>query len=87
MKIDASREFMLLNKLVEQIKLPAELVGDYEVVVDLVAKLAEIIGDIYKTIPAKGPSGEESKSHETLIKMMYDEKLKDFNLTRISENE
>lgn len=86
MKLDASREFEAITKYIDHIKTTADLVSDYEVLFDLMMVLAQLMANMYRTIPIKGPSGEESKSFNTLCKQKYDDLLKTHGLQRIMED-
>ena len=81
MKLDASREFGLVQKITDNILTGSELTGDDEVLLDLARCLAVTIGRIYGHYKM-----EEQSSKDVLMRQQLDEALKTNGLQRTKED-
>ena len=82
MKIDASKDFEAITKKVDSMKMAADLVEDEEVLKDIVLVFAQLIENMYLTIP-----NNKSEAHRLLTEQLYDTVLLEHGLHRITPKE
>jgi hypothetical protein len=81
MRIDASKDFDAITNRIGAIKMAADLVGDEEVLKDMVLVFCQSLMTMFVTI-----TSERGEAYMALTRKMYDEVLHEQGLKRLVED-
>jgi hypothetical protein len=82
MRLDASREFEVFTKIVTQIKMHANMIGDTDVLLSLMETLANLTIGMFATLPQDA----DKEVLRVLLEQKYDEILEANQLRRTNAN-
>jgi len=81
-KIDASKDFEALSAKIDSIKMAATLIGDEEVLVDLVRVFAQHLDGMFLFSLKSRP-----EVHKVLTLQMYEKEISKYGFARIAQKE